>query len=433
MTFKQKMRIYGNERISNYAKNPYFARKKAIKMPFLSVFIGLISFIIVGIVISLVTVNSLGVFASSTLESNALNEVTKPYNLSHQNVSDEFIESVNKVGEQFFQKTLEDGNDNVVLSPFSYVHSLYALYDLKNDYFKTDDLLYKDGNYKNEMKKALNNIYIKHVDDKRNSIYSNQYLGLFGNKNILNTFSEDYINLLSNNYYGEIYLSGKNNEDTARLVSDYLLKENALQNNNPEWSFADLNIVSGFSFEANWQKTDFKKMVNKYSFVNDDKTVTNDVDYLSAQNTEISIAETDENYFISIPMSHCYDFNIIYSKDTNVVFDGDLLSLHKMEKKQINANVIIPMFSTGYTSDLSNHILDYDVLNTSLYQNTHFELKENGVTALAITGEDASSDIEVIDDYNYNVFINRPFIYSITNNDGVVLIIGQLTNISKEG
>ena len=485
MSFKKKMRIVGNQTISQYADNPYLINKENNKkrIPLWAKISIPSSLVAIGAVAAIVLANSLG--NKIDISPKRINQSNKVFNSGRINPNQDFVQSIKSFSSDYFINSnrylYKDGgnsqrdeeNGNVIFSPIALTNQLYMLLDATKDNVTKEEIrhvLHFDGNvdYLEENQKIILNNAIDN-----DNCYSEISTGLFLKPSIAKYLKQEYINILSDYYYADIFEESDDWKIAQKQLLDYFVSKNAarleLEQGEPievtddiseqEIIFAptsnEINLTPCVHLESFWNVR-FEKKLSPMTFANKNGTINDAVSQMKASFVG-NVLETQNYYLVKIPLNS-YSFNILLSKDNDEKLPhehiDDLLSFAHEEEYLANIDISMPLFhfENFYTADI---VLSYLGIaspyfrfelnsafddsgerqhfhNPSLTVSGTINVNENGLFSYSRTYSSYIEEPASTKENNYpfvNLIADHPFIYSITDASELPLFIGQVCNL----
>ncbi|QUI21207.1 serpin family protein [Vallitalea pronyensis] len=268
-------------------------------------------------------------------------------------------------------------------------------------------------------------------------------------------FKEDYINNALEHYYASTYSVDFSEEETSKLMSDWVFENTrgTLNVTLPIKSNQLMSIINTLYFYDEWQsKFDEDKTKEDVFYCLDGTEVT--CDFMNKTYASHRFIEGDGytsaslNFKNSASMTfylpdHGIDiYDLVSTKDKI----ASLLSIDSSSKVVKNGEVIfqVPTFSFGSTLPLKETLIsmglekafesDADFSNitddmafiSDVLQSTHIAINEKGCEASAYTQIDYCGSALPKD--KAEMILDRPFLFTITSQMGVVLFIGIVNN-----
>ena len=268
-------------------------------------------------------------------------------------------------------------------------------------------------------------------------------------------------------YFADVFEVNFNDDDSRKMIADYInSKTNNMFNVTPipvdpnhgcrDGVCADDDTIDTSKFKlfdstylkATWSMLSGKK----FDFVNHDGTISKNISFFEFYQEGATIRESEDYYLISsgfkshnfnvlLPKEDCTD-NAILTKSIN-----KLLNFEATNSFRAHLTFTMPEFE-NYRAEPSTDALrkmgvqklfdydaDYDNMFTKFSKEAHIDEIEHkagisvdsrGIEASAITNSNTSAPISIADLPSIQIIANRPFLYSITNCDGLPLYVGQI-------
>ena len=504
MTFKNKMKKFGNQMISQYAKNPYkpINEVKNTKVPLWLKISLPTSVAAVALVVTLVTINALGP-RQTIMEVYALNNPNKIYNTTKQPLDEKYVKSVNQFASDYYNvmnniynHSLQYVNNiafngtaiNFVFSPISILNNVYAMYDACSGVAKEQfgTIGYIDDNvfdHQKEVKKMIDNVSIDYMDEEEGEeFYSNVSNALIVRDVYKNDIKESYIDLLTNNYYADLFISpstpgaahkfaydyidnhtnnflyqNSNNEQVESNKKDALLLNDQSPIDTPSYDYVDdIRLINTYYIKSSWGVS-FVDIVKPLPFTNYDNSVS-DINYIGCE--MVSDIYIGNGYkMVSIPLLQNYSFNVLLPDSNNsneILTNGfDYLSRKASNNHYLaNITIKIPTFDCFFDSNvffdellkLHNYPMPFSIASgelnnittskdleidyTCFINVTDIKIDANGILGTTLTVNShvipATSEGTMP---HITLDINRPFMYSITNGDNLPTFVGKVNKL----
>lgn len=378
----------------------------------------------------------------------SLNKVSYPeVKASYSEVNDDDINAINTFSYRT-STTIMDMEKNNIYSPISLYIALSMLGEGISNENALDQMNNLLGNTSSTRKLAINTIY-------NNDYYanSNGTLKMANSMWIDNNFTvdEEYCNVLSNDYYAEIYhtdFDDVGHENIVKWINYYtnnfldLTKEkyevdpelvvlllNTIYFDN-KWNLefnkednvnADFYLQDGSTVGAEYM---FHSVTSKYyegsNYVMTTDKFKNDstVTYvLPNEGVDLVDVSNDESIFTTSPGMDGYTVNLTIPK-FKYFSDYEL-------NDSLKELGVTDIFYEGSLEGIGSKDLYVDYVK----QNAGIEFSESGVKAAAVTSiglAESSAPIFL------SVTLNRPFIYIIKDKAGVPLFVGTMINPTTE-
>ena len=318
MSFKSKIKKIENDIISQYSFNPYPPQenKKKVRFPLWAKISIPSSLVTVGAIVAIIISNSLG-RVDNTI-ARQLNSPKKIFNNEQESVSPLFVESIKDFTSEFFYRVdklfyhetedreYDHENGNLIFSPISITNQLYMLYDGTTDDIREDisRILHRPDNvdYRAEnIKIILNNA----VDNA--SCFSEISTGMFIEPWLVDHLNEEYLNLLTDYYFVDVFEQSNDINIFNKQCSDYYnshnrshlgIHSNKDSSEKVEWMTENgyflhttygIDLIPCIYFESFWGVR-FEK-TSPMEFTNKNGTVTKNVSQMKTDYIE-NIMET---------------------------------------------------------------------------------------------------------------------------------------------
>lgn len=483
MSFKKKMRIVGNQTISQYADNPYLIDKENNKkrIPLWAKISIPSSLVAIGAVFAIVIANSLGTGNNSGFKQ--VNHPNKVFNSEHNELNPSYVQSVRDFATDFFlacqrlnydgyeEKKRDEEKGNILFSPLSLSNELYMFYDATSGETREEikNALHYQNNFNHleEIKKMVLNTSIDTKKENGSECYSNISNALFAIPDYLNDIKQEYLDILTEYYFADVFEVNFDDDDSRKMIADYInSKTNNMFNVTPipvdpnhgcrDGVCADDDTIdtSKFKlFDSTYLKATWSMLSGeKFDFVNHDGTISKNISFFEFYQEGATIKESEDYYLISSGFNS-YSFNILLPKENctdNAILTksiNKLLNFETTNSFRAHLTFTMPEFENYRTEPstmalrkmgvqkLFDHDADYDNMYTKFSKEAHIDEIEHkagisvdsrGIEASAITNSNTSAPISIADLPSIQIIANRPFLYSITNCDGLPLYVGQI-------
>ena len=415
------------------------------------------------LLLSLIPLFSLSACNSKPLyDELALNHPKKTFNNKNQQLNEKYIQSLRDFTVDFMENSTTK-EEKWVFSPLSIATCLSMLNEGARGITREeiDKTLHYNNEFtpKEEIKKMLLNIAI---DKPSNGTYLdvNQSVWLHGeDENIV----KEYIETLNDYYFAEVIRADLTSKDTLPILADWINRktknfldmkpkdlENFISANPVCW------LLNTVYLKSKWKEPfDKKNNVDGNFTTYDGKTITatymtrkdenNRLPYYECDDYLISSLKFNENINIQILLpKQGKDYNSILKESNNI---KTLLNYDSLKKESNIISYKIPKFDIKVDTDLKGTLQKMGC--SSMFENTanlngidkregyayiseamhkaRIKLDNQGVEAAAYTGFDAqgkSAPAKCIDFH-----VTRPFMYSITDQNGLPLFMGVMNSI----
>ena len=399
-------------------------------------------------------------------ESYMVNEVKKTFNNEHQLLNSKYIQSVQAFAADFTNHIQENGK-NKVYSPLSIATCLSMLSEgaLRTAKEELNNVLHYSGDFnaKEEIQKMLLNVA---VDDKKTGTYFDIGQSLWLDDGFGPYVKQEFVDTLSKYYFAELFTEDLGNPDTAIPFVNYINEKTKNFLNLKQEDFRDifsnpLNVATMLNtiyLKSKW-KISFDKKKNFDSIFNKADGSTQTVTYMTRKHEE---DKRDYYYkgtdFAIASLDYCNGFKmhiLLPNRNTNyfdVLNNSDnikaLLNWNSLSKKLEFIDYTIPQWDVqdkidlldkmqsmglsnafSYTADNYDGIMEgFGLYVSSATHEARVKVDNEGVEAAAytqitVTGKGIGGPTSI--DFR----VDRPFMYSITDQDGLPLFMGTMFSI----
>ena len=397
-----------------------------------------------------------------------LNAPKKAFNSSDaEKPNQAYVDSLNSLSKDLYNKLFDD--DNKIYSTISIANCFSMLYEGAKEESKAEleSFLHYDGsfNHREEIKKTL---LRNAIDDKKLETYLDITQSFWSDTSFRDDLKQTYIDTLTNYYFAEAFNGDLSSDAMHGALADYINDKTRGFLNVKKDDFKDFGgvlwLLNTIYLKSQWSEV-FQESANiKDEFTNLD-TSKKEVTFM--RKSEEGMYQKKDTYVIaSLPMRYGLCFNVLLpNKDSNyknvLTNETALNDLHnftsyKHSKDSVGAtiNFKVPQFKIQKSIDLTsllqkmgvNYIFDRDLANlrdiANLKPNENLfvskakheagiELKNEGLEAAAYTIIEVSKATSVDPGpMKYiDFFMDRPFAYTVTNQDGIALFTGVVTNL----
>ena len=392
---------------------------------------------------------------------NSGNTVTTP--------TEAYINSLNTLSKDFYKK-LFDG-DNKIYSTISIANCFSMLLEgaKENSKAELEAFLHYNETF-DHLDEIKNTLLRNAINDEKNETYLDITQSFWTDSDFKkDQIKQSYIDTLTNYYFAEAFNGDLSSDAMHGALADYINDKTRGFLNVKKEDFKNfagvLWLLNTVYLKSQWVEA-FKEASNiKDNFNNLDST-KKEVTFMR-KSDEYSYYYRKDNYTISyIPLRHGLCFNVLLPDEnsdyrsvlTNEQALNDLhnftsyTSSRKVESATVNFKA--PQFKIQKSIDLAsllptmgvNDIFDKNVANLrdiadlkpneNLYvskakHEAGIELKNEGLEAAAYTIIEVAkaTSVENPQVKYLDFFMDRPFAYTITNQDGIALFTGVVTNL----
>ena len=392
---------------------------------------------------------------------NSGNTVTTP--------TEAYINSLNTLSKDFYKK-LFDG-DNKIYSTISIANCFSMLLEgaKENSKAELEAFLHYDDSF-NHLDEIKNTLLRNAIDDEKNETYLDITQSFWTDyKFKKEQMKQAYIDTLTNYYFAEAFNGDLSSDQMHGALADYINDKTRGFLNVKKDDFKNfagvLWLLNTVYLKSQWVEA-FREASNIEDNFNNLDSTKKEVTFMR-KSDEYSSYYRKDNYTISyIPLKHGLSFNVLLPDEnsdyrsvlTNEQALNDLHSFtsyrssRKVESATVNFKV--PQFKIQKSIDLASllptmgvvDIFDKDAANLrdiadlkpneNLYvskakHEAGIELKNEGLEAAAYTIIDVpkATSVENPQVKYLDFFMDRPFAYTITNQDGIALFTGVVTNL----
>ena len=392
---------------------------------------------------------------------NGGSDVTAPSNA--------YVESLNSLSKDLYNKLFDD--DNKIYSTISIANCFSMLLEGAKEESKAEleAFLHYDGSFdhKEEIKKTL---LRNAINDEKKETYLDIAQSFWTDSDFKkDQMKQSYIDTLTNYYFAEAFNGDLSSDAMHAALADYINDKTRGFLNVKKEDFKDfagvLWLLNTIYLKSQWAEV-FKKEANiKDDFANLDNS-TKEVTYMR-KSDEYSAYYRKDNYTIShLPLKHGLSFNVLLpDKNTNykavLTSEQAISDLHNYPSylsnrgvKSATVNFKVPQFKIQKSIDLKallqsmgvNYIFSdmfanlRDIADLDEGENLYvtkakheagIELKNEGLEAAAYTiievAKATSVDPDLITYIDF--YMDHPFAYTVTNQDGIALFTGVVTNL----
>lgn len=370
-------------------------------------------------------------------------------------VSETFFQSLQRFGAKTSAQLLSQNQENQTYSPVSLAYALGILGSGAK------------GETSKEIAKALESTNIKTVINSLNQFYLSNYHDEDGSAlKIGNSLwmqedypiKSDFAKQAASEFFASSYSVDFSKQSTADAMARWISEQTGGLLNpsfQPDASQV-LSIINTLYFQNAWADAFDAANNTKETFTLADGTQT-DVTYLNQTFSGSTYYETEDYVLFELPFQNGQTMNFVLPKEgkelssilTQKQLEQILSSRDANDAKYADVNLKLPKFSfdskfnlndtckalglddlfTG-RADLSG-ITDGHVALSNVSQESHIEVDENGCKAAAYTKMDLMKMSLPVEMEEYNLSLDRPFLFVITSADQAPLFVGTVYNPSK--
>ena len=392
---------------------------------------------------------------------NSVNTVTTP--------TEAYINSLNTLSKDFYKK-LFDG-DNKIYSTISIANCFSMLLEgaKENSKAELEAFLHYDDSF-NHLDEIKNTLLRNAIDDEKNETYLDITQSFWTDSKFKkDQMKQSYIDTLTNYYFAEAFNGDLSSDSMHGALADYINDKTRGFLNVKKEDFKDfagvLWLLNTVYLKSQWSEM-FREEANIKDKFNNLNNTEKQVTFMR-KSDEYRYYYRKDNYTISyIPLKRGLSFNVLLpdeSSDYRSVLTNEqaLNDLHNFisyvnsrKAESATVNFKVPQFKIQKSIDLAsllptmgvNDIFDKNIANLrdiadlkpneNLYvskakHEAGIELKNEGLEAAAYTIIEVSkaTSVENPQVKYLDFFMDRPFAYTITNQDGIALFTGVVTNL----
>lgn len=417
------------------------------------------SVVVIGVV-SAITIVSLN-HKFDIPDKYCLNEVNRTYNNKKVEVSDDYKNAIKNFATDYALNITKNNLNNEIFSPLSIVTCYSMLLEGANGetYNELRNALgFNDSiDIKNEIQKMLNNTFIK-TEQTQLSVNQSIWLDNEYAKNI----KEDYLDKLTNYYYAEAYQDDLKSDNAKDLLARYInsktnnilnIKKDDLKNyNGIMWLVNTIYMKSKWTAEFYETKSDFKNI----------KGITNTKDFIATKASYSGVYQSENSTTFSTSFQHGLQVNFMIPNSIDANFknfvndNNNWNNLFNYKKSRYIAGTVnfkMPKLSVKSSYDLKKELINlginkifdensadltgiiefddsYNLYVSNTMHKAAIDFNKDGVEAAAVTIIEGSKSTGIDPDAKQiDFFLDQPFIYSITDANGIPLFVGIVTNV----
>ena len=390
-----------------------------------------------------------------------LNEVNRTYNNKKVEVSDDYKNAIKNFATDYALNITKNNLNNEIFSPLSIVTCYSMLLEGANGetYNELRNALgFNDSiDIKNETQKMLNNTFIK---TEQTQLNVNQSIWL-DNECIANV-KKDYLDKLTNYYYAEAYQDDLKTDNAKKLLAKYINKNT---NNLMKIKKEDLSSYNGIMWLVNTIYMKSKWTAEFYETKSDFKNINEIIstkDFIATKVSYSGIYQSEKSTTFSTSFQHGLQVNFMIPNSIDANFknfvndNNNWNNLFNYKKSRYIAGTVnfkMPKLSVKSSYDLKkeltnlgiNKIFDensadltgiiefddsYNLYVSNTMHKAAIDFNKDGVEAAAVTIIEGSKSTGIDPDAKQiDFFLDQPFIYSITDANGIPLFVGIVTNV----
>jgi len=346
----------------------------------------------------------------------------------------------------------DQGEANFVYSPLNLYFALGLVYEGAQGESRhaLDQLVNQLGMDPDALRQDIGNLY--------RLVYTDNEIGKLKMANSLwldqaYSFEENFLENISP-YYGDLFKVDFGSDLLEGQINAWMMDktEDQVSYKGRPSPNEILKVISTLYFYDQWvDKFDENKTKPDQFYLQGDTSI--EVDYMNTSYWSHSFRRND--YFQSTHLSMKNDFRMTFYLPNEGISASDLLSkqealdllLARDYEDRYNGEVVIqlPKFSYGATLDLKEGLTDLglgpifsqeadfsSMVNTSplfvsnIIQSSHIAVDELGVEAASFTQIDYAGS--ALPKEKCEMILNRPFVFTITNWQGICLYVGLVNN-----
>jgi len=372
-------------------------------------------------------------------------------------VSLEYLEALNNFSHRTISELLptQERSTNIMYSPISLYMALALSASAANGQTQEEILSLLD----------MKNLGVEQLEEQTGKLFRLLYTdNEIGKLRIANSlwldrdisFSEEYLNIASDDYYASIFSVDFSNDETGDLISNWISQNSngTLEGTNPINPEQIMTIINTIYFYDEWTDKFNEDKTKKDTFYSyDGKEVLCDFMNMKFSSHRFIDGEgyicsslrfknnASMNFYLPDEGIDVYDL-IATQEKVNMMLDRDN---PKNEKKFGEVIFKVPKFDFGATLNLKESLqamgmksafksnANFTMLTddsmayiSDIIQSTHISIDEKGCEASAYTKIDYFGSALPKD--KAEMILDRPFIFSITSSNGVVLFMGVINN-----
>lgn len=390
------------------------------------------------------------------LDSVSFDDYEAVFDNREKNILDEsFINSLKDFEYNSATEIVNNSEGNINYSPISFYMALAIGAvgtdgETRNEFLKSLSIEDKDNEYIMEQNGRLFRLLYTDNEIKKLKIANSVWLGKESD------FEEQYKKDVSEKLYSSLYTVDFKDNSTADKMSKWI-SDNTNGILKPKVEITDdmiMSIINTIYFKDQWVDEFDKSKTKEDIFYLDDKKEVK-CDFMNMEFSSHSFVKGDRFTAASLSLK---DSNMTFILPDDGVSVKELISSKEkvkslFEYEDANSGKVIfkiPKFSFSSKLDLRGAVEslgiklafdpDYADLSkmtkddsyiSNIKQESHIAIDEKGVEAAAFTEIDYDGAAPITED-KAEMILNRPFIYGIEDNNGVLLFVGICENPVNE-
>lgn len=372
--------------------------------------------------------------------------------LEANQASEAFIESMQEFGAKTSSMVLTENGTNQTYSPISFAYALGVLGSGAS------------GQTSRDIAKALESTNMKVISNGLNKFYNSNYSDDEGNVlKIANSLwlqedypiKEEFAKKAAEQFYASAYSVDFSEQATADAMAKWISEQtsgllNPTFQANPDQI---LSIINTLYFEGAWVDSFDAANNTEETFTLEDGSEV-DATYMNRTFQGATYYETDDYTLFEVPFEGGQTMKFVLPKEGNALealLDQQSLEqiLSEQEESSVryaDVNLKLPKFSFDSEFDLNetckalgleellegkadlSGITDERVALSSVKQESHVEVDENGCKAAAYTKMDLMRMSMPVPMEQYDFSLDRPFLFVIESQDEAPLFVGTVYN-----
>lgn len=383
-------------------------------------------------------------------------DIMEEYNYRQENaVSEEFIESLTKFGSKTSSMLLSEGEENKTYSPVSFAYALGILGSGAQDETAKEIAKALESKNMKTVTEGLNKFYNYNYSDKENQVLKIAN-SLWMQKDF--PINEEFAKNAAKQFYASSYEVNFSKQYAADAMAKWI-KDNTGGLITPSFQPDPdlvLSIINTIYFENSWANKFEAENNTTEKFTLADGTQI-DAEYMNREFKGASYFETEDYTIFSIPFVNGQTMKFALpkeGKELSSILDektmNEILSSQDANNaKYADVSLKMPKFSFDSEFDLEETckalgleklflgkanlkgITDAGVALSSVKQESHIEVDENGCKAAAYTKMDIMKMSLPMEMEKYEFSLDRPFLFAIESTDNAPLFVGTVYNPTK--